>query len=519
MIGEVEAIVETDRLARGDLVRVRPGDRVPCDGEVVSGESALDESMLSGESLPVDKSPGSRVIGGTLNRHGMLLVRVGATGSGTALARIVAAIEEAQGSKAPIATIADRVSGVFALFVLALAVVTFVVWLAASPDSAGLSIAVERFVAVLVVACPCALGLATPAAVAVGTGRGAELGVLVKGGAALEAASRVTSVMLDKTGTLTLGQPKLTAAVAVAGVDEAELLRLVGSAELGSEHPIARALVSGARDRGLVLASPLSFRADPGGGVSANVEGREVRVGTARYLAAAKIDFSSLSVQADELAARGESPSFVVVDGALAGLVAVADSVAPEAAGAIRRLLAMGLKVAVVSGDREAVVRSISGTLGIAAFHAEIRPEDKARLVQAERADGHVVAMVGDGINDAPALAAADVGVTVARAADIAAAASDVALLGGTIAALPTALELARATLRTIRQNLFWAFVYNVVGLPLAAGALVPLTGWQLSPVFASAAMSLSSVSVLLNSLRLRRFVPSERGVPPRARG
>ncbi|WP_437876142.1 heavy metal translocating P-type ATPase [Sorangium sp. So ce513] len=506
--GDLEEEIPAAALAPGDLVRVRPGERLPSDGEVVSGASAVDESMLTGESLPVDKAAGAAVFGGTLNQSGQLTVRISRTGADTALARIVEAVEQAQGSRAPIARLADTVSGVFVPVVLGIAALAFAAWVAVDPSAAGLSVAVERFVAVLVIACPCALGLATPAAVAVGTGRGAELGVLVKGGAALEAASRVDTVLLDKTGTLTAGRPQLAAVKALAGPSEDELLRLVGSAELGSEHPVARALVEGARARGVALSAPEGFRADAGRGVVARVGGREVRIGTARYLAELGIDAAPLEELAQGLAGHGSTPSFVAVDGRLAGLVAVADLPAPEARQAVEALHRLGVRVAMVTGDREATARAVARQLGIDEVFAEVRPEDKARIVREAREGGRVVAMVGDGINDAPALAGAHVGIAVASGADIAVAAADVALLRGGIGALPTALGLSRATLRTIRQNLFWAFVYNVVGIPIAAGALYPLTGWLLSPVLASAAMSLSSVSVLLSSLRLRRFRP-----------
>ncbi|WP_437832042.1 heavy metal translocating P-type ATPase [Sorangium sp. So ce1153] len=509
--GDLEEEVPAAELSPGDLVRVRPGERMPSDGEVVSGASAVDESMLTGEGLPVDKGAGAAVFGGTLNQSGQLTVRITKTGAGTALARIVEAVEQAQGSRAPIARLADTVSGVFVPVVLAIAAVAFVAWAAADPSAAGLAAAVERFVAVLVIACPCALGLATPAAVAVGTGRGAELGVLVKGGTALEAASRVDTVLVDKTGTLTAGRPQLAAVRALPGIAEEELLRLVGSAELGSEHPVARALVEGARARAgsVPLVAPEGFRADAGGGVRARVEGREVRIGTARYLAELGIDTAPLEELAQGLAGRGNTPSFVAVDGRLAGLVAVADLPTPEATQAVAALRRLGVRVAMVTGDREATARAVARQLGIDEVFAGVRPEDKARIVREERERGRVVAMVGDGINDAPALAGAHVGIAVASGTDIAVAAADVALLRGGIAALPAALGLARATLRTIRQNLFWAFIYNVIGIPIAAGALYPLTGWLLSPVLASAAMSLSSVSVLLSSLRLRRFRPA----------
>ncbi|MBX3274520.1 MAG: copper-translocating P-type ATPase [Sandaracinaceae bacterium] len=506
VVREREEEVPVEALTPGDLVLVRPGERVPADGEVARGASAVDESMLTGESLPVDKAEGARVWGGTLNQSGALTVRVRETGEDTALARIVDAVERAQGQKAPIARLADVISSWFVPAVLAIATLTLAAWLALDPSADGVATAIERFVAVLVIACPCALGLATPAAVAVGTGRGAELGVLVKGGVALETASRVDTVLLDKTGTLTEGRPELTDVVTVEGVEQTTLLALVAAVERQSEHPIARALVEGALARGVEPGAATDFASEPGGGVEASVGGRRIRVGTAAWLARGGVATDALEPSADALASRGRSASFVAIDGALAGLVAVADRPRAEARRALAELAALGVEVAMISGDRERAARAIADELGIARVYAEVSPLDKAAIVAQERARGRVVAMVGDGVNDAPALARADVGVAIGTGTDIAVAAADVALMQGGIARLPTALSLARATLRNIRQNLFWAFAYNLVGLPLAAGVLYEWTGWLLSPVFASAAMSLSSVSVLANALRLRRF-------------
>ncbi len=507
--GGVERDVPVEALTVGSLVLVRPGERIPMDGEVFRGQSAVDESMLTGESMPVEKGVGAPVFGGTLNQSGSLTFRVTRTGGDTALARIVEAVEQAQGSRAPIARLADVVSGIFVPVVLVIATVTFGVWLAMDPTSAGLATAVERFVAVLVIACPCALGLATPAAVAVGTGRGAELGVLVKGGAALEAASRIDTVLLDKTGTLTEGRPTLTDVVDVSGEGEEVLLALVASVERESEHPVARALVEGAQARGVTLQQPMAFRAEAGFGVEAEVGGRRVRVGTESWLQQVGVSTLPLEREADLLSEAGRTPSFVAVDGRLAGLVAVADRPSPDARAAVEALQGMGIRVAMVTGDRRKTATAVARELGILEVHAEVKPEEKARLVAQQREKARTVAMVGDGINDAPALAGAHVGVAIGSGTDIAVAAADVALLRGGVAGLPGALRLARATLRTIRQNLFWAFIYNVIGIPIAAGLLYPWTGWLLSPVLASAAMSLSSVSVLANSLRLRRFRPA----------
>ncbi|MCY1071858.1 heavy metal translocating P-type ATPase [Nannocystis sp. RBIL2] len=498
--------VPVESLVPGDLVLVRPGERIPTDGVIVRGVSAVDESMLTGESIPVDKTKDAPVFGGTLNQSGALVVRVTHTGSETALARIVEAVEQAQGSRAPIARLADVVSSYFVPIVLAIAGVALLAWIAVDPTAAGFAVAIERFVAVLVIACPCALGLATPAAVAVGTGRGAELGILVKGGAALEAASRVDTVLLDKTGTLTEGKPELTDVVPDTGWSAAELLALVAAVERESEHPVARAIVEGARQREIRAAQASDFRMEPGFGIAGSVDGRVVLVGTSAWLGRSGVDAASLEAEAEGLAERGRTPSFVAVDGVLAGLVAVADRPTAGARQTVASLRDMGIEVAMVTGDRRSTAAAIAAELGIDRVIAEVRPEDKAQVVADERARGRVVAMVGDGVNDAPALAGAHVGVAIGTGTDIAIAAADIALLRGGISSLPVALRLARRTLRTIRQNLFWAFVYNVIGIPIAAGALYLWTGWLLSPVLASAAMSLSSVSVLTNSLRLRRF-------------
>jgi P-type Cu+ transporter len=503
--GETEEDVAIDALRVGDLILTRPGERIAIDGVVVRGSSSVDESMLTGESMPVDKAQSSRVYGGTMNHTGALTFRVERIGKDTALARIVEAVEQAQGSKAPIARLADVISSWFVPIVLGLAAVTFAAWVAIDPSADGIATAIERFVAVLVIACPCALGLATPAAVAVGTGRGAELGVLVKGGAVLEMASRIDTVLLDKTGTLTTGKPELTEVIAIDG-DVEGLLSLVASIEHGSEHPIGRAIVRGARERGVSVTPSERFASRAGAGVEGRVGARTILVGTAAWLESTGIETRSLEGFARTLAERGHTPSFVAIDGRLAGLVAVADRASADARGAVTALLDAGIEVAMLTGDREATARAVAADLGIERVIAEVKPEDKAAVVAAERARGRTVAMVGDGVNDAPALASADLGVAIGSGADVAVAAADIALVQGGIAKLPTALRLARQTLRNIRQNLFWAFVYNVIGIPVAAGLLYPFTGWLLSPILASAAMSLSSISVLLNALRLRRF-------------
>lgn len=500
--------VPVPSLRAGDLVRVRPGERAPADGVVVHGGSAVDESLLTGESTPVDKAPGARVVGGSLNTTGALVVRLDRTGAATALARVAAAVEAAQGSRAPIARFADRASAVFVPIVLAIAALTLGVWWLLEPSANGFALAIERAVAVLVIACPCALGLATPAAVAVGAGRGAALGVLFRTGAALEHASRIDTVWFDKTGTLTRGAPAVVAVEPTAGHDADELLRAAAAVELGSEHPFARAVVGAARARGLDLAPAEGFVAVPAMGVGARIGGELVRVGKPAWLAAEGVDVAAAVAAADGIAARGATPLLVARGRTVLGVLGVADPLRPEAAATIAQLRALGLRVGMLSGDRTEVANAIGGALGLDEIAAELLPAEKAaRLVAAQRA-GHRVAMVGDGVNDAPALAAADLGIAMGGGTDVAAAAADVALLQGGLGGVPVALALARATMRTIRRNLLWASIYNVLGIPLAAGALAGL-GVGLSPVYASAAMSLSSVSVLASSLLLRRFAPA----------
>lgn len=486
--------VDAAALTAGDTIAIRPGERVPADGTVIEGQSALDESLLTGESLPVDKSEGSPVYAGTLNHHGALVVRVARAGGDTALARIARAVEDAQGRKAPIARLADRVSAIFVPAVLAIAAATGIAWLASGAPG---EVAISRVVAVLVIACPCALGLATPAAVAVGTSRGAELGVLYRGGEVLEMASAIDIACLDKTGTLTTGKPALVSIHPASGTTDADLLALAAAAEQRSEHPIARALVDGARSRGLAIPAAADLAATPGGGVTARVGERLVRIGTRDFLALAGVDIPS----GVEIAAPGATLCFVAFDDRYAGLLAVADPAAPNAREAVAALGALGVTVVMVTGDREDVARRIAGEVGISQLHAGVRPTEKAAIVEQLRRGRRRVAMVGDGINDAPALAAADLGVAIGSGTEIAAATADVTLLRGGIGSLPTAIALARATLRAIRRNLLAASIYNVVAIPVAAAGL-------LSPVLASAAMSLSSVSVLVSSLALRRWRP-----------
>lgn len=503
--GRDDETVPVAALRRGDQVRIRPGERVPGDGTVAEGRSAIDESLLSGESVPVDKGPGDRVVAGSINTTGALVVRIDRTGADTALARIAAAVAAAQGSRAPIARFADRASGVFVPIVLVLAALTFAGWWALDPSAAGAAVAVQYTVAVLVIACPCALGLATPAAIAVGAGRAAELGVLFRTGEALETTSHVDTVLFDKTGTLTQGRPEVQVVQALAGHDADEALQLAAAVELGSEHPFARAVVAAARGRKLVLPPATAFVATPGHGASARVGDLLVRVGKAEWLAAAGIDVAAAHDVAATLAGRGTTPLLVARGGELLAVIGVADSLRSEAKAVVAALHAAGVRTALLSGDRPEVAAAVGATIGIDEVAGGLLPADKAARVAATRAAGGRVAMVGDGVNDAPALAAAHVGIAMGGGTDVAAAAADVVLLRPGLGALPASLLLARATMRTIRRNLLWASVYNLLGIPVAAGVFAA-AGVSLSPLLASAAMSLSSVSVLVSSLWLRRF-------------
>ena len=494
----------------GDLVRVRPGERVAVDGVVVDGASAVDESMLTGESMPVDKGVGDQVIGATLNASGSFVMRAERVGRDTTLAQIARLVEQAQGSKAPIQRVVDQVTARFVPVVVVVAVAAFGLWMLLGPDP-RLPSALTAAVAVLIIACPCAMGLATPTAIMVGTGKGAEAGILIRDGAALEQAQRVSTVVLDKTGTITRGEPSVTALRPAAGTTEGELLRVAAAAERGSEHPLAEAIVRLAVERGVELPAASDFAAIPGGGVRATVEGRGVLVGSERLFAEQGVDPAPLGDDAKLAEEAGHTPVLVAVDGRSFGLIAVADTVKPGSAEAVRRLRAAGLEVWMITGDRAAVAHAIGAEVGIGPDRilAEVRPEEKASRVAALQAAGAVVAMVGDGINDAPALAQADLGVAIGTGADVAVEASAITLVGDDLRSVPAAIRLSRATMRTIRQNLGWAFGYNLVLIPVAAGALFPLTGWLLSPALAAGAMALSSVSVVTNSLRLRRFRPS----------
>jgi Cu+-exporting ATPase len=488
----------------GDRLRVKPGDAVPVDGVVRAGRSSVDESMLTGESLPVARAVGDRVIGGTLNGDGVLEIEATAVGRDTALAQIARLVGEAQASKPPIQRLADRISAVFVPVVLSIGVVTWVAWYVVGPEPRAL-LATVALASVLIIACPCALGLATPTAILAGTGRGARSGILFRNAEALETARRLTLVLLDKTGTITEGKPRLVSRVQLAGATEEELLGVAAALEESSAHPLARALVAAAREKGIRLPRVESFESRTGLGVVGKVDGRGSAVGNARLMESMGIDASPLREEAASLAAEGRTPLLVASGGRLLGLLAVADAEKPTAASAVRRLRAMGLRVAMLTGDREDTARAVARRVGIDDVDvlSEVMAADKAGRVRELQRQGEAVAMVGDGVNDAPALAQADVGIAIGAGADVAVEASDVTLVGGRLDGVADAIALSRATLDTIRQNLAFAFVYNVLGIPLAAGLLYPLTGWLLSPMVASAAMAASSVSVVGNSLRL----------------
>ncbi len=504
--GEQEEDVPLAQVRAGDMLRVRPGERIPVDGVVVSGRSAVDESMISGEPIPVEKAGGAAVVGATINGTGSLVMRAERVGQETLLAQIVRMVSEAQRSRAPIQRSADRLAAYFVPAVVAVAVAAFVVWGVAGPEP-RLAFALLSAVAVLIIACPCALGLATPMAIMVGTGRGATAGVLIRNAEALEALERVDTLIVDKTGTLTAGRPEVRSVVAAAGREEDEAVRLAAGLERASEHPLAAAIVAEAMRRGLPIVPAGDFRSATGRGVSGTVDGRQVAVGTAAFIAAEGADAGALAGQAAELAARGETVVHVSLDGAPVGLIGISDPVKPTTPEAIRQLRAEGLRILMVTGDNRSTAAAVAAEVGLVPedVHAEVLPADKRRVVAEQQAAGRVVAMAGDGINDAPALAEATVGIAMGTGTDVAMESAGVTLIKGDLRAIVRARRLSRATMRNIRQNLFLAFAYNTIGVPVAAGVLYPVAGLLVSPIWASAAMTLSSLSVIGNALRLRR--------------
>jgi P-type Cu+ transporter len=496
--------IPLEQVKPGDRLRVRPGEKIPVDGVVLEGTSSVDESMLTGESMPVEKQPDSQVIGASVNVSGSFVMRAEHVGSETLLAQIVRLVSRAQRSRAPIQRLADRVAAWFVPAVMAVAVITFMVWSVVGPEP-RLAHALVNAVAVLIIACPCALGLATPIAIMVGTGRGATVGVLIKNAEALERLDKVDTLVVDKTGTLTEGKPRVVSIVGSED-DGSEVIRLAASLEQGSEHPLGAGLLAAAKDRNLRLAETQEFRSLAGHGVTGTVEGRAVAVGNERLLEKLGVGADRLSHQAQELRRQGQTVVFVALDGRLAALIGIADPLKPSAAMALRDLKAAGLRLVMLTGDSQTTAAVIAHQLHIEQFQAEVLPEGKAQVVASLQKEGRVVAMAGDGINDAPALAQADVGIAMGTGTDVAIESADVTLVKGDLAGIVRARRLSHATMRNIRQNLFFAFLYNSLGVPVAAGVLYPFFGVLLSPILAAAAMSFSSVSVIANALRLRHL-------------
>jgi Cu+-exporting ATPase len=495
---------QLSQVVSGDTIVVRPGERIPVDGTIIDGASEVDESMLTGEPLPVAKTVGESVVGGTLNTTGSFRYRATSVGADSVLARIVKLMQDAQSSRAPIQRLADRVSAVFVPTVVTIAIVTFLAWYFLA-DVAALPRAIAAAVSVLIIACPCAMGLAVPTAVMVATGRGAELGLLIKGGEILQRAGDVNTVVLDKTGTVTEGSPSVGRVITVGSLKEGEILAVAASLERHSEHPVATAIVRAALEEGARFDSVRGFESHTGSGVTGIVGGRKVAVGNALLMRELMLDLAAAEKSVGTRAVAGASELFVAIDGQVRGIILVTDAIRPSSREAVERLQNLGIDVLLLTGDRQSTADSVAKVAGIDRVIAELLPEDKVTEIRTLQKKGKVVAMVGDGINDAPALAQADVGVSMPKGTDIAIEASDIALMRSDLRGVPTAISLSRRTMATMKQNLFWAFIYNVIGIPIAAGVLYPVTGLMLSPIIASAAMALSSVSVVTNSLRLRR--------------
>ncbi len=504
-----EKDIPVEEVLVGDVIIVRPGEKIPVDGEVMEGSSAVDESMVTGESIPVEKTTGDEVIGATINKTGTFKFRASKVGKDTMLSQIIRMVQDAQGSKAPIQRVVDQVAGYFVPAVIIVGILAFMAWFTFGPEP-QLVYAVVVFVSVLIIACPCALGLATPTSLMVGVGKGAENGILIKSGDALETAHKLDTIVLDKTGTITKGKPSLTDAIPLGTVSEEDLLRYAASVERGSEHPLGEAIVEGAKSRGLELGEAEQFNAIPGQGVEARVDGRLVFLGNLKLMRRKNVDLKVLAGEAERLADEGKTPMYVAVDGSLAGIVAVADTVKEDSRDAIGALKKIGLEVVMITGDNERTARAIAREVGIERVLAEVLPEDKAHQVKLLQLEGKKVAMVGDGINDAPALAQADIGMAIGTGTDVAIEASDITLVRGSLKKVAIAIELSRSTMRNIKQNLFGAFIYNGLGIPVAAGLLYPFFGVLLSPIIAGAAMAFSSVTVVTNANRLRMWKPRE---------
>lgn len=498
-----EKEIPIDEVEIGDIIVVKPGGKIPVDGSVIEGHTAIDESMLTGESMPVNKKAGDPVYTASLNTTGTIRFRAEKIGSDTALAQIIKLVEDAQGSKAPIAQMADIVSGYFVPVVCVIALVAGIGWYI---GTGNIELALTIFTAVLVIACPCALGLATPTAIMVGTGKGAENGILIKGGEALETAHKIDTIIFDKTGTITEGKPTVTDVITIEGVEKNQLLQVTASAEKGSEHPLGQAIVRGAEEKSLEMLPMEHFESLTGRGIEAQMDGQTVLAGNRKLMEERNISLRALEAESDRLAEEGKTPMYVALNGKLSGIVAVADVVKQSSRDAIRELHNMGIEVAMITGDNKKTASAIARQVGIDQVLAEVLPQDKSNEVKKLQAQGRKVAMVGDGINDAPALAQADIGIAIGSGTDVAMESADIVLMRSDLMDVPTAILLSKKTIRNIKQNLFWAFGYNVIGIPIAAGVLYLFGGPLLNPIFAAAAMSLSSVSVLTNALRLKRF-------------
>lgn len=501
-----ELEISIDEVEVGDVIVVKPGEKMPVDGEVVEGITSVDESMLTGESIPVEKHVGDPVIGASINKNGSIRYKATKVGKDTALAQIIKLVEDAQGSKAPIAKLADVISGYFVPIVIVLAILSGLAWYFIGGESATFALTI--FIAVLVIACPCALGLATPTAIMVGTGKGAENGVLIKSGVALETAHQIQTIVFDKTGTITEGKPKVTDVIPVKALSEDELLQLAASAEKGSEHPLGEAIVKGAEEKGIEFKKGDSFKAIPGHGIEVTIEGKNILAGNRKLMVERKISLEDLENSSDKLAEEGKTPMYIAMDDRIAGIIAVADTVKENSKRAIELLHKMGIQVAMITGDNKRTAGAIAKQVGIDIVLAEVLPEDKANEVKKLQGEGKKVAMVGDGINDAPALAQADIGIAIGSGTDVAMESADIVLMRSDLMDVPTAIQLSKSTIRNIKQNLFWAFAYNTLGIPVAMGLLHLFGGPLLNPMIAAAAMSLSSVSVLTNALRLKKFKP-----------